>query len=175
MADGRQGGTVRGPVALDGPDQGCPGGGVEHRGHLVAHQQTWAQHQGPGEAGTLQPAVADLVRPRGEQVGGEADGGDQLGGPGVAGEQSEQGGGRHGLAAAALPDQGQARAGRDVEARVGDGGDAAPARHEEPHGQSAHGQHGVMDCVQQDRRAARTRVARRSLQRFSVALRPGSG
>ncbi|CAM5246744.1 hypothetical protein SBADM41S_10550 [Streptomyces badius] len=73
MADGQQGRPGLGAVSLDDGDQGGRGGRVEHRGHLVADQQPGPQHQGPGEAGTLELAVAHRVRPALQQLGGEAD------------------------------------------------------------------------------------------------------
>lgn len=72
----------------------------------------------------------------------------------VAGEQAEEGRGEDGLAAAALAEQGEALAGQDVEARVGDRGDGAAVRHEETHRQAAYGQDGGRHChsMSSDRR-----------------------
>ena len=59
-------------VADDGGDVRL-GGGVEHRGGLVAEQVVGAVYEGPGEAGALQLPVGHRVGPSGAQVGGEAD------------------------------------------------------------------------------------------------------
>lgn len=67
-------------VLLDDGDQRGRGRRVEHGGHLVAHQPARAQRQGPGEAGALELAVADLVGAAGQQVAGEADAAGEFGG-----------------------------------------------------------------------------------------------
>lgn len=73
-------GAVFAAVLLDGGDQRGRGGRVEHGGHLVAHQPARAQRQGPGEAGALELAVADLVGAAGQEVAGEADAAGEFGG-----------------------------------------------------------------------------------------------
>lgn len=104
-----------GEVGADGADRGEVGGGA------LRDEADAAAAYGAGEGGLV----------GGDQVGGGVVGPGEQGGPGglgVAGEQAEQGGGEDGLAAAALPDEGEALARGEVEGDVGDGADGALSR-----------------------------------------------
>ncbi len=73
VADGEYSGASPGGVGGDHLDKRSGGGGIQHGGHLVAEQVPRSEHEGAGEAGSLQLAVADFMWPAAEQLGGQAD------------------------------------------------------------------------------------------------------
>ena len=78
MGDGEDAGAGGFGPGADDADECGGGGGVEHGGHLVAEQVAGVDGEGAGEAGPLELAFADLVRPAVEELAGQADAGGEV-------------------------------------------------------------------------------------------------